>query len=416
MTQQQHAAPGAPPADRITGLDVTRGFAVMGILTMNIVSFALPEMAYISPLAWGQPGAADVGSWALSFLLFDGKLRGLFSMMFGASTLLVADAAVRAGRSPARSHYARMVTLALFGLAHFYLLWWGDILFHYAVVGMAIYPLRHLDARRLATIGAMAIAANALGFGMTMTSFRSAALAQPASDTGKSYAGLMAQFTPADPAAQREVAVMRGGYAGILDQRMRENGSDPLVNLGLWGLETFGLMLIGMALYTSGLLRGDWSAARCKRWAARAICFGLFGNAVLLAWQLAEGLDPWLLLVANMAFSVPFDVATSVGYAALAMWLAQRFAAAPLIARIAATGRAAFSNYLGTSLLMTFIFYGYGLGLFGHVPRAGLWPFVFGAWGLMLLWSKPWLDRFRYGPMEWLWRSMARGRLQPLRT
>jgi uncharacterized protein len=382
---------------------------------MNILSFALPEMAYISPLAWGRADAADIGSWALSFLLFDGKMRGLFSMMFGASTLLVADAAIRAGRSPARAHYARMVTLALFGLAHFALLWWGDILFHYAVVGMLIYPLRRLDAQRLTAIGALLIAVNAFGFGATMTSFRHAALSAPASEAAKNYAELMAQFSPADPAAQREAAIMRGDYAGIVRQRLDENGSDPLINLSLWGLETAGLMLIGMALYRSGLLRGTWSAAQLKRWAARGIAFGLFGNGVLLAWQFVEGLDPWLLLVVNMAFSVPFDVAATIGYAALAMLVAQRFAAAPLIARVAAAGRAAFSNYLATSLLMSFIFYGYGLGLFGYVPRAELWPFVIGAWALMLLWSRPWLDRFRYGPMEWLWRSMARGRWQPMR-
>jgi uncharacterized protein len=85
------------------------------------------------------------------------------------------------------------------------------------------------------------------------------------------------------------------------------------------------------------------------------------------------------------------------------------------MARVAAAGRAAFSNYLGTSIVMTTIFYGYGLGHFNEVGRAQLWLFVIGAWIAMLLWSKPWLDRFNYGPFEWLWRSLARWRLQPLK-
>lgn len=85
-----------------------------------------------------------------------------------------------------------------------------------------------------------------------------------------------------------------------------------------------------------------------------------------------------------------------------------------MVARVAAAGRAAFTNYLGTSIIMTFLFYGYGLGLFGEVSRAACYLFVIGAWALMLLWSKPWLDRFAYGPMEWLWRSLARGQLQPI--
>jgi uncharacterized protein len=86
-----------------------------------------------------------------------------------------------------------------------------------------------------------------------------------------------------------------------------------------------------------------------------------------------------------------------------------------LVDRIAAAGRAAFTNYLGTSLVMTTLFYGYGAGLFGSLGRAQLWLVVLAMWALMLLWSKPWLDRFQYGPMEWLWRSLARGSMQPMR-
>jgi uncharacterized protein len=86
-----------------------------------------------------------------------------------------------------------------------------------------------------------------------------------------------------------------------------------------------------------------------------------------------------------------------------------------LLERVAAAGRAAFTNYLGTTIVMTTIFYGYGLGLYGHVSRPMLWLFVLGAWGMMLFWSKPWLERFHYGPLEWLWRSLARMELQPFR-
>ena len=85
------------------------------------------------------------------------------------------------------------------------------------------------------------------------------------------------------------------------------------------------------------------------------------------------------------------------------------------VSRVAAAGRMAFSNYLGTSIAMTTIFYGYGLGLFGDVGRWALYLVCIGMWAVMLLWSKPWLDRFRYGPLEWLWRSLARGKLQPMR-
>jgi uncharacterized protein len=105
----------------------------------------------------------------------------------------------------------------------------------------------------------------------------------------------------------------------------------------------------------------------------------------------------------------------TVGWAAGLLWLVVTHRDSPLIARVAAAGRAAFSNYLGTSLVMTFIFYGWGLGLFGQIDRATAMLFVFAAWGIMLTWSKPWLERYRFGPAEWLWRSLARRKLQPMR-
>jgi uncharacterized protein len=105
----------------------------------------------------------------------------------------------------------------------------------------------------------------------------------------------------------------------------------------------------------------------------------------------------------------------TIAYAALLVLLIQRARSSGWVGRVAATGRAAFSNYLGTSIVMTTLFYGYGVGLFGDVGRWPLYLVCIGAWGLMLLWSKPWLDRFHYGPLEWLWRSLARGSAQPMR-
>src|SRR3546814_8633540 len=112
------------------------------------------------------------------------------------------------------------------------------------------------------------------------------------------------------------------------------------------------------------------------------------------------------------------DVCSSdltIAYAALLIVLIRRAAASAWMARVAATGRAAFSNYLGTSIVMTTFFYGYGFGLFGYVDRWTLYLVCAGMWAVMLLWSKPWLDRFLYGPLEWLWRSLARGKPQPMR-
>jgi uncharacterized protein len=163
------------------------------------------------------------------------------------------------------------------------------------------------------------------------------------------------------------------------------------------------------------LLRGQWTLARLDHWRNICLSIGIVANLGLLWWQFQMDLDPAILLLSTFVLSVPFDVIMSIGYAALFMGLAQRFSGSALITRVAAAGQAAFTNYLGTSIAMTFIFYGWGLGLFGSVNRAACYLFVLGAWIVMLLWSKPWLERFRYGPLEWLWRSLSRRRLEALR-
>ena len=120
-----------------------------------------------------------------------------------------------------------------------------------------------------------------------------------------------------------------------------------------------------------------------------------------------------MVIAVVMAATVPFRPLMVAATAALIILLTRRGGA--LVERIAAAGRAAFTNYLGTSLIMTTLFYGYGAGLFGELSRAELWIPVVAMWVLILLWSKPWLDRFQYGPLEWLWRSLARGSPQPMR-
>ncbi|MBA3838212.1 MAG: hypothetical protein C0499_11210, partial [Zymomonas sp.] len=134
--------PAIPQSDRIATLDIVRGVAVMGILTMNIVAFGMPEAAYFNPRAYGGDAGIDLIAYLVNFVLFDGKMRGLFSFLFGASALLVIERAEAQGLSAARVHYARMGWLLVFGLLHLYLFWWGDILNHYALIGMILFRFR----------------------------------------------------------------------------------------------------------------------------------------------------------------------------------------------------------------------------------------------------------------------------------
>ena len=391
---------------RITGLDFTRGVAVIGILAMNIVVFALPTPAQVTPLGWGTPGIADIISWAISFVLIDSKMRGLFSILFGASTLLVMERAEAGGRNAANAHFARMAVLALFGLAHYFLIWDGDILFHYAVVGFALFFFRECRVRTLAIWAAVLTAVQIVIMGMSFTAIAAGALPDAPPQLAENYRWFVQEYSPQSTAAVKEMQVFLGSYADILRFRWGEKHM-PFAILASVGLETLVQMLISMALFRAGMLRGDWSAARLSRWACLALAIGLPGLLALVWWQLASGLAIMPIIFSLFAFSFPFDLAMSIGYAVLLMLLAQHFATTRITQWIAAAGRTAFTNYIGTSLVMTTIFYGYGLGLYGSLGRADLWLFVLLGSVLMLVWSKPWLDHFRYGPLEWAWRSLS---------
>jgi uncharacterized protein len=161
-------------------------------------------------------------------------------------------------------------------------------------------------------------------------------------------------------------------------------------------------------------MTGNWDAIDYRRWVMRTLPVGLLLTLVFGVWIVAVDFDRITALAVFFFWGAIPRIMLTVGYAAVLILIIRRYQNHPMLARVAATGRAAFSNYLGTSIVMTTIFYGYGFGLFGHVGRAGLWVFVLGAWAVMLFWSKPWLMKFHYGPLEWLWRSLARGQMQTM--
>ena len=417
MDQLENAPRGSALDTRWIELDALRGFAVMGILAMNIIAFALPEDAYFLPRVpgTGPATAADVGSWIAAFLLFDGKMRGLFSLLFGASLYLVAERAEAAGHSAARVHYSRMFWLGLFGAAHFFLIWWGDILFLYAVIGCFAFLMRGAATR---TLIVTALVVYAAGFAIlclslgTMFSIQAAAQVPGASPASvERFAAMMEGFSAA--AQEKEIALFRSGYGAILDFRLSQWWR-PLNLLFQAGTETFPLMLLGMAGLRSGFMTGTWDRRRYRQLLGALLLPGMLIYAVLAALNWSRGFDPIFSLNLVVAWSLPARLMTTIGYAALFMLIIRTMRSGGVLPWIAATGRAAFTNYLGTSIVMTTLFYGYGFGLFAQVPRAALYGIVAAMCGVMLLWSKPWLDRYRYGPLEWLWRSLARGRPQPM--
>lgn len=407
----------ATPPSRYRTLDGLRGIAVMGILLMNVGDFALPRAAYIQPLLGGRT-PADIAVWAIEFAGADGKFRNLFSLLFGASMLLVADRARAAGRSGTAVHLNRMAWLLLFGLAHLYLLWWGDILHHYAIVGTLAFTLRRLPPYKLFAIGAVVLAFECLrmaGVAADLWTLRAAAQA-PHADAAAvaAWRAAAGSLQLSGGALAHDLALHRGGYAGLLRARLTGDAALPLTELLSAGPETFALMLFGMAALRSGFVTGGWSRAAYRRVAIGCYAAGLPVMAALAWWTIASGFDPLVCFAGLLALSLPVRAAIMVGHAALLIpWLARSDGA--IARRIVAAGRMAFTNYLATSLVMALLFEGYGFGLYRLLGRAALLGPVVGMWALMLLWSQPWLDRFAYGPLEWAWRSLARRALQPMR-
>lgn len=405
------------PAPRIVTLDIVRGVAVMGILAMNIIGFAMPESAYWNPAAYGGSAGADLVTWTVNFIFVDGKMRGLFSLLFGASMLLVIERAGAKGENPQPVHFRRMVWLLVFGLIHFYLIWWGDILTQYALIGMLAYlfrkkPVSSLIKWAIALIVLEFLMMALLGAGfMAMSGKAAAPGASP--ETIQQWKEMQAGFgmLPPDKLAEN-LALFGGSYPGLLAHRL-DQWYMPLSMVFMMGPETLAYMLLGMAALKSGFLTGQWEMGRYRRWAL--ICYAISIPAfAVMAWLIIDSsFHAATVAAVSMGAATPFRPVMIIGHAALIIMLTRNGGA--LVARIAAAGRAAFTNYLGTSIVMTTIFYGYGFGLYGEVGRAEVYLFVLGAWALMLLWSKPWLDRYRYGPLEWLWRTLARGGKQPMR-
>ena len=410
--------PSTETSRRIVTLDIVRGLAVMGILAMNIVAFAMPPQAYINPLAYGTETAADFAVWAFNFVFVDGKMRGLFSFLFGASMLLVAELAASKGESAKSVIFRRQLWLAVFGLIHFYFIWFGDILFHYALIGMIAFAFRRKAPKALVRWGIaflilqLVLMAASSGYAHMLADKIAAGTASP--DELEAWKSMSRDVAVPSAEKMREImALYLGPWTGIVRYQLTEQATMPLFFTILFGAETLAYMLFGMAGLKSGFLTGEWDNRRYLRWAAVGLAIAIPAYIFIACRVLVDGFTVPGIFTWIMTATVPFRPLMIVAYAGLIIVATRR--GGWLVDRIASAGRAAFSNYLGTSLLMTFIFYGWGLGFFGQLSRAQLWLVVIGAGVLMLAWSKPWLDRFNYGPFEWLWRSLSRWKLQPMR-
>lgn len=380
---------------------------------MNIAAFGLPFGAYDDPRTWGGATGADAIAWAAAYAAADGKMRALFTMLFGASLLIVADSAAASGANPAVVHYRRMAVLLGIGIVHGYGIWYGDILLEYALAGAILFvawPWRPaaLFYAAAATYVAM-IAYAAIDLGDTIA-LRDAAASPAAAAAIKTAWDELAN--PDAAATLRQIAGYRGGFADVMATRL----ADLAVlqqGLPLYLIEALGTAAFGMGLYRVGYFT-QWPVARHRMMMVLGIGMALPIGGGVAAMIVAAGHDP-VTTALGMLLTVLIRPLLVIGYASAIILLVNSGRLHWLADRLAAAGQMALSNYLATSIVMTTIFYGYGLGWFAQLSRAQLYLPVLGMWAAILLWSRPWLRRYRFGPVEWAWRSLARGQWQPMR-
>ncbi len=411
---------------RYGSIDTLRGVAVLGILAVNIWFFALPEqIMYNPPLAGGFEGA-DFWAWLVTHAVFEVKMMSIFSMLFGAGIAMMAE---RAGvemlgprrdfpvaRSFAGVHYRRMGWLLLFGMIHGYLIWYGDILFNYALCGMIAYPLRKLAPRWCIAVGlvlTLVFVPLFAGMGIMFELFRSQAASDPAA--ADAWTQMSEGFAPTPEKLQETIDAHQGTWWETFLHRAETTLFMQIGVLPMYGLwKNLGMMLIGMGLFKLGFLTAGLSVSRYIAIAAVSLPVGFVLVGLGVADMMAHDFD----FVRNVMVSTHFNYLAStflcVGYSAAVMVVCKTATLAPVAWLLGRTGQMAFSNYLAQSLIGTTLFYGYGFGLFATLGRAELAGVVVAIWALQLTWSPIWLRYFAFGPAEWAWRSLTYWKVQPV--
>jgi uncharacterized protein len=395
--------------ERIRSLDVLRGVALLGILIMNIQMFAMIFPAYFNPHAYGDLTGANYVVWLLSHVIADRKFMAIFSMLFGAGILLMTERREATGQRAAGLHYRRMAVLLVIALVHAYLLWDGDILVTYALCGMVVYPFRRWRPRRLLLTALLLIAVVTVATFVIEWSmqFWPEDVVQEISDEF---------WHPPPEDVEETVALYHGSWLGLLPERAASSfglQTFGMVFENLWRVS--GLMLAGMGLFKLGV----FSAARsASTYAAMFVVGVLLGVPLVLAGVHYRNLTNWDVqhaFILGGQFNYWGSIPLALAWVGLVMLVCRSAALAAVRPPLAAVGQMAFTNYLLQTVICTTLFYGHGLGWYGQVERVGQFGIVLAVWAVQLALSSVWLRAFRFGPAEWLWRSLTYGRWQPFR-
>jgi uncharacterized protein len=395
------------PNERVEIIDILRGFALFGILLVNMMYFAWPVYTEVVGKPWMHP-LDNATSWFVSFFAA-GKFFTLFSFLFGLGLAVQMQRAEAKGVAIVPLYMRRLLVLLLIGIVHVVLLWFGDILTYYALLGFVLLLFRRTKPRRL-LIWASVFLLIPLLLNAAFTG-----LIRLADDTSQIASSQTLEAQYQENYAQALTTYRSGSFAAMIEQRVQDYAFTSL------GQVFSGSLLIVLAMFLLGLYVGKRQLLQnakehlpfFKRVFVWGGVLGLGGTTLEhLFLSSASPLEPTFLSLLGLAGYIIGAPALSLCYASGLVLLAQRVKRLNVLAPL---GRTALSNYLLQSLICTTLFYGYGFGLYGKVgPALGI-VITVAIYALQIPLSHWWLRHFRFGPAEWLWRTLTYGKIQPMR-
>ncbi len=409
-------------SERIQSLDVMRGIVLFGILLMNINGMGLYH-AYSDPTVSGGATGWDLYTWITTNMFFEGTMRALFSLLFGVGMFVLLDRLEKkgAGINAANIYFRRLTWMLVFGLIHGYLLLWvGEILFDYALMGFLVFSFRNMAPKKLIMIAAFLFAA-----GSVWTYFEYKADVKYSEQVTQANAfkaegkPLTKELKKADERWQRRVeerlpasvdeynSNMHKGYfhvVGFLAPKNTSYNQEDPYRYDVF--DVLSMMLLGIALFKLNVL----SAAKSYRF---YIVMALIGYSIGLTvnyYEVTTIINSNFSFLAYSKTNLTYDagrVPIAMGHIAAIMLLCKLPILQWLKSRLAAVGKMALTNYFSHSIVSLFFFTGAGLGMFGKLHRYELLYVVFSIWIFQLIVSPIWLKYFQFGPAEWLWRSLS---------
>ena len=400
--------------ERIESIDVLRGFALLGILMMNISSFAMPSISYFSPVVYDIKIMNHI-IYSVTHIIADQKFMAIFSMLFGASTLLFINSARKRGKSPLLLFYSRNFWLLIIGEIHLSYLWYGDILGIYALCSFPLFIFKNLTPKKQFILGCLIY---------LIPSFSNYVNYKYVIDNLDSVEqnAIMQYWNPSDENLRKELDVYRGSYkkqvqyrAEMFSSNNENKESSGEIGEGIIGISilidlfsrSFGMMLIGMACFSWGVFNNTLTKSFYKK----LLIYGFgIGFPLSMMGLFFNYYFDWHWKYLQFFGRTPNNIATpfiAFGYISLIMLWIRKGSFKNLQEDLRSIGKTALTAYLMQTVIATFIFYGFGLGLFGHVNRAYQLVIMFFIWFVLIKLCPLWLSKYQYGPVEWIWRMLT---------